>query len=62
MPAIDPAIAHEAISRLFELSYNGEQDNTEFAQLDALVYGYLGETYQVTANDAARVRVVAASS
>lgn len=60
MSMIDPATEHQAVNRLFELSRNGELDNLEFTQLDALIYERLQQTYRVTTSDVARERVLAA--
>lgn len=59
MSMIDPATEHQAVNRLFELSRNGELDNLEFTQLDALIYERLQQTYRVSANDMQCERVLA---
>ncbi|MEN1971976.1 hypothetical protein WCE34_06455 [Luteimonas sp. MJ204] len=38
--------AHEAVTRLFDLSCSGEVDNVEFNQLDSLVYARLLQAYE----------------
>lgn len=38
---------HEAVIRLYELVRNGEVDNTEFAQLDSLVYERFMRSYDI---------------
>lgn len=59
MSMIDPSTEHQAVARLFELSRSGELDNLEFAQLDALIYERLQQTYRVTTSDLAHERVLA---
>ena len=59
MSMIDPATEHQAVNRLFELSRNGEIDNLEFNQLDALIYERLQQTYRVTSRDEGYGRVLA---
>lgn len=58
MSMIDPATEHQAVSRLFELSSQGDVDNLEFAQLDALIYQRLQQTYRVSAVDQSGQRVL----
>lgn len=58
MSMIDPATEHQAVSRLFELSSQGDVDNLEFAQLDALIYQRLQQTYHVTKADTSGERVL----
>jgi hypothetical protein len=58
MSMIDPATEHQAVSRLFELSSQGDVDNLEFAQLDALIYQRLQQTYHVSAVDQSGQRVL----
>ncbi|MGY0611464.1 MULTISPECIES: hypothetical protein [unclassified Luteimonas] len=41
----DTRAAHEAVTRLFDLSRSGEVDNVEFNQLDSLVYARLLQAY-----------------
>lgn len=60
MSMIDPATEHQAVNRLFELSRNGDLDNLEFSQLDALIYERLQQTYRVGTSDMVRERVLAA--
>ena len=36
---------HEAVTRLFELARNGDTDNCEYSQLDAMIYGRLEQAY-----------------
>lgn len=60
MSMIDPATEHQAVTRLFELSRTGEVDNLEFAQLDALIYERLQQTYHVGLPDPAIQHVLAA--
>jgi hypothetical protein len=57
MQMIDPATEQEAITRLFELSRSGDYDNLEFAQLDAMIYERLQQTYRVTSSDHSHERV-----
>lgn len=47
MSMIDASTEHQAVARLFELSSQGNVDNLEFAQLDALIYQRLQQTYHV---------------
>ncbi|MEN1959420.1 hypothetical protein WCE41_03620 [Luteimonas sp. MJ246] len=42
----DTRAAHEAVTRLFDLSRSGEVDNVEFNQLDSLVYARLIQAYE----------------
>jgi hypothetical protein len=58
MSMIDPATEHQAVSRLFELSSQGDVDNLEFAQLDALIYQRLQQTYRVSTVDQSGQRVL----
>jgi len=58
MSMIDSDTQHQAVVRLFELARNGEVDNTEFEQLDSLIYGGLEQTYRVTAADLQERHVV----
>jgi hypothetical protein len=58
MSMIDADTQHQAVTRLFELSRNGDVDNLEFSQLDALIYERLEQTYRVTHADASGGRVV----
>jgi hypothetical protein len=58
MSMIDPATEHQAVSRLFELSSQGDVDNLEFAQLDALIYQRLQQTYHVAKADTSSERVL----
>lgn len=39
--------AHDAIDRFFELARNGETGNSEFSQLETMIYGRLLQTYAV---------------
>lgn len=41
---------HQAVTRLYELVRNGEVDNSEFSQLDSLVYRRFMQTYDVDAD------------
>lgn len=51
MSMIDATTEHQAVTRLFELSSQGDVDNVEFAQLDALIYERLQQTYRVNQSD-----------
>lgn len=42
----DTSAAHEAVTRLFDLSRSGDVDNVEFNQLDSLVYARLLQAYE----------------
>lgn len=37
---------HQAISRLFDLAREGDTDNCEFDQLDAMIYERMQRTYE----------------
>ena len=52
MSMIDADTQHQAVTRLFELSRNGDVDNLEFSQLDALIYERLEQTYCAANPDA----------
>jgi hypothetical protein len=58
MSMIDANTEHQAVTRLFELSSQGDVDNLEFAQLDALIYQRLQQTYRVSAHDQSGERVL----
>jgi hypothetical protein len=58
MSMIDAATEHQAVTRLFELSSQGDVDNLEFAQLDALIYQRLQQTYRVTKAETSSERVL----
>ncbi|MGI8560273.1 MAG: hypothetical protein ACR2J7_02305 [Luteimonas sp.] len=38
---------HEAVFRLYELARNGEVENTEFSQLDSMVYERFMRSYDI---------------
>src|SRR3546814_10328669 len=41
----DENAEHEAMTRLFDLTRNGETDNCEYSQLDSMIYGRLEQAY-----------------
>lgn len=41
---------HEAVVRLYELVRNDDMDNTEFSQLDSLVYERFMRSYDIDAS------------
>src|SRR3546814_19597239 len=41
----DESAEHEAMTRLFDLTRNGETDNCEYSQLDSMIYGRLEQAY-----------------
>src|SRR3546814_20816607 len=41
----DENAEHEAMTRLFDLTRNGETDNCEYSQLDSMIYGRLAQAY-----------------
>ncbi len=43
---------HEAVVRLYELARNGEVENTEFSQLDSMVYERFMRSYDIDASQA----------
>ena len=51
MYANDTDTEHEAVTRLFDLSRNGETDNCEFSQLDSMIYERLSRTYAVSESE-----------
>lgn len=55
----DEIAEHQAVTRLFELVRNGQTDNTEFSQLDSLIYQRLLQTYAVPEAPEPRVRAAA---
>ncbi|TDK21522.1 hypothetical protein E2F46_14915 [Luteimonas aestuarii] len=58
MSMIDANTEHQAVTRLFELSSQGDVDNLEFAQLDALIYQRLQQTYHVSEADRSGERML----
>src|SRR3546814_18871268 len=41
----DENAEHEAMTRLFDLTRNGETDNCEYSQLDSMIYRRLEQAY-----------------
>src|SRR3546814_5572101 len=41
----DENAEHEAMTRLFDLTRNGETDNCEYSQLNSMIYGRLEQAY-----------------